>query len=240
MVWIYLAASEACQLPSQNGLAQSPIAKSIPIVKESYYPEWPMENWQKHQYGMILRLCLDIPLEKKKLILSMEDSHARTLALLALEKAWKASEVASRMNCCDWLKKLNPSLFSLKTFPILFHWGQKNSLKNFTRWGWTQDGVAYLPIIVVPLIKEIDGLFYPTLTASQAGKPIRKPSPSRLLKKHGYDLQDYLGEICPNLIGKKINPHFMEWMMGFPLYWTELKPWATAWFRIKQKKHLKY
>jgi hypothetical protein len=64
----------------------------------------------------------------------------------------------------------------------------------------------------------------PTPTASQANKLIRNPSPTRLNGTHGWDIQDRIGLIIPNLIGKKINPQFLEWMMGYPISWTEIKP----------------
>lgn len=36
--------------------------------------------------------------------------------------------------------------------------------------------------------------------------------------------------------GKKLNPQFVEWMMGLPIGWTELEPWAMQWFRNARKK----
>ncbi len=31
-----------------------------------------------------------------------------------------------------------------------------------------------------------------------------------------------LGHLFPNLTGKYINPQLLEWMMGFPIRWTEV------------------
>lgn len=37
------------------------------------------------------------------------------------------------------------------------------------------------------------------------------------------------------VIGGKLNPQWVEWLMNFPLEWTGLSDWATLWFRSKQK-----
>lgn len=40
-------------------------------------------------------------------------------------------------------------------------------------------------------------------------------------------------------VGGKLNPNWVEWLMGVRPGWTELKPWGMEWFRYKPKKHLK-
>lgn len=39
-----------------------------------------------------------------------------------------------------------------------------------------------------------------------------------------------------NVIGGKLNPPWVEWLMGVPLGWTGLRLWAMEWFRCKSKK----
>jgi hypothetical protein len=38
-------------------------------------------------------------------------------------------------------------------------------------------------------------------------------------------------------VGGKIHPEFTEWMMGWPLGWTDLKPLETDKFHCVQQKH---
>jgi hypothetical protein len=78
-----------------------------------------------------------------------------------------------------------------------------------------------------------------TPTASQANKPIRKPSPSREKKKHGEDLQDSIGRLNPDLIGKKLCPRWVSCLMGYPTMWLDLEPSVMQWFQSKSKKRLK-
>lgn len=61
-----------------------------------------------------------------------------------------------------------------------------------------------------------------TPTASQNYKPIRKLSPSESKGEHGKALPGSIGEMYPETIGKRINPQFVEWMMGFPEDWTKV------------------
>jgi DNA (cytosine-5)-methyltransferase 1 len=38
-----------------------------------------------------------------------------------------------------------------------------------------------------------------------------------------------LGSLCHQITGK-LNPTWVEWLMGYPLGWTELKDLETQWF----------
>lgn len=66
-----------------------------------------------------------------------------------------------------------------------------------------------------------------TPTASQASKPIRAPSPSRANGEHGEDLQDSIGRLNPESIGKRLSVQFVELLMGYPDKWTDLNPLET-------------
>jgi len=60
----------------------------------------------------------------------------------------------------------------------------------------------------------------PTPTCSL--NAIRKPSPSENPGgcRRGRNLDGEIGARAPSLIGKRIHPKFVEWMMGFPEEWT--------------------
>lgn len=68
---------------------------------------------------------------------------------------------------------------------------------------------------------------YPTPTASQGHKKIRKFAPSEAKGTHGKVLVGVIGEQSPALIGGYLNPEFCEWLMGFPIGWTELEDLET-------------
>lgn len=66
-----------------------------------------------------------------------------------------------------------------------------------------------------------------TPIASQAGKPIRAPSPSTINKTHGENIQDSIGRLNPEMIGKKLCPRWISVLMGYPTMWTDLRHLET-------------
>lgn len=78
-----------------------------------------------------------------------------------------------------------------------------------------------------------------TPTTSQANKPIRHPSPSRDSKQHGDDLQDSIGRLNPESIGKRLCPRWVSVLMGYPTTWTDLDPSVMQWYQSKQEKRSK-
>ena len=219
-MWLYLNLSNL-----------SHIVKSTHTVKASSCKECRRGICPKHQFGMIYEHYP--PSEKEswkspQMVLISSTAASRNCAKISqlqeLEKAWKESEADYFLRSCDLSEKYVQNLFFSKTSQPLELGDLIPSSKNLPMHGMIVDGRCYQHRISERYIKERDGFFLPTLTASQASKPIRSPSPSRLKKNHGYDLQDKIGELHPKLIGMRINPQFLEWMMGFDLEWTELKP----------------
>jgi hypothetical protein len=45
------------------------------------------------------------------------------------------------------------------------------------------------------------------------------------------------GEQLPNAAGGQLNPMWVEWLMGWPLGWTDLKPLETDKFRSAPQQH---
>lgn len=90
-----------------------------------------------------------------------------------------------------------------------------------------------------PCLETMVKLRYATPTASQASKPIREPSPSRQKGEHGEDLQDSIGRLNPESIGKKLCPRWVSVLMGYPTTHTDLEPWAMQWFQFKLEKRSK-
>lgn len=72
-----------------------------------------------------------------------------------------------------------------------------------------------------------------TPTASQASKPILAPCPSCVQGKHGETLQQSMGRLYPKIIGKRLCSRWTSLLMGYPTKWTDLEPWAIAWFHNK-------
>lgn len=79
---------------------------------------------------------------------------------------------------------------------------------------------------------------FPTPRASDGSKGQRSPEAAARYAagpngKNGVDLPTAIG-------GGQLNPKWIEWLMGFPLGWTELDAWATQWYRFKRASLLKH
>ncbi len=87
--------------------------------------------------------------------------------------------------------------------------------------GTMRNGAVFLPSPWDRLTFGRGATLWPTVTASQAVKPIRLPCSSEL-RGHGRALIATIGMIAPELCGSYLTPTFAEWLMGFPPGWTDL------------------
>ncbi|MCI8210716.1 hypothetical protein AUC61_14350 [Pseudomonas sp. S25] len=78
---------------------------------------------------------------------------------------------------------------------------------------------------------------WPTPVASMA----KGSSPAALTRKSGADRSnDRLDHAVMASDGGQLNPQWVEWLMGWPIGWTELKPLAMDKFREWQLQHSPY
>lgn len=86
----------------------------------------------------------------------------------------------------------------------------KGTIKNVTRGAHASPGGTPLAVAVTQ---------FPTPASRDYRSPNTKPYSERGGGKKGEQL--------PNAIGGQLNPTWVEWLMGFPLGWTDLKDSAT-------------
>jgi hypothetical protein len=63
---------------------------------------------------------------------------------------------------------------------------------------------------------------FSTPAASQASKPVNRHTPSARAGKHGSTLEQDIGERDPTLIGMRLNPAWVNRLMGYPDGWLSL------------------
>lgn len=228
MAWIYLAASEESLLPFNPGCDLSPTVKTTDMRSLSFCPECATVLFHELQSGTMCERCLG-EWSQGQLILSTAGSPARTSALQDVERAWKESEVFWFSRCSDLLTKFSQPLFSWRM-------SQRSALqariwlrKNWPAGGMTVDGKLYQlkKSELRTFVK--DGSYLPTPTANSYGTNkgggagrvgMERPSLQTMAKDRGGVL----------------DPIFVEWVMGYPSGWTELKGLVIAWFRPKRGK----
>lgn len=263
MAWIYLAVTEDFHLPWHHGCDLSPTVKQTDTVNPNFFLAWSIGFCPMPPSGTTCELCKDGNFQER-LKLSMAGFPVRISVLLEMEKAWQASEAAFLAKSSDWPKKQNPNSYSLKTSLQSEHADFRRLSENWPASGMTLDGVLYPLLKLVLPIGENDGSYWPTPTVhgnhqnkivggthlkglatvvaerqkwptptvrDSADKPLpdRKKTPKGAGKITGGQKPPLL-----SVIGGKLNPTWVEWLMGVPLGWTSLNPLMAYWL-IKMK-----
>ena len=103
-----------------------------------------------------------------------------------------------------------------------------DALQTLPRWGMTVGGELYLrPISEQITDVNVFGL-WPTPNAWD-GKRGPRSAENLATKKHQISLVTAVkhSETTDHQIGGQLNPTWVEWLMGWPLEWTDLKPLET-------------
>ncbi len=221
-------------MQSKNGCGHVFIASWIPTVKACYCPECKMEILIELQYGTTSKPCQERSGELSILFsaASHNDDRARTLALQEMEKAWQESEADYFSRSCAWPKKSSPHIYFLKTFLPSQAEADFKSLEKLPKWGMTVDGALY-PLQALERYTNAKGSScWPTPQArAQTDTPSERKRHTPCLETE-VKLQEVAGS-------GKLNPHWVEWLMGYQIGWTSLKPSVMQWYLNRRKKRSK-
>jgi hypothetical protein len=136
-----------------------------------------------------------------------------------------------------WLAKFDQDSYSWKTAQCSFLEDSIGCLATLPRSGMTRDGLLWDAPNLEQNTKEIASGLWGTPTTSQDFKPVRKLAPSEANGTHGTILVGSIGKEHPHLIGQYLKPSVTEWLMGWPLGWTDLKPLEMDKFHYAQQPH---
>ena len=78
-------------------------------------------------------------------------------------------------------------------------------------------------------------LFWPTPKANKVHPMITDQNRQKLSSRNKANLEEVIAGKCGNATGQ-LNPAWVEWLMGYPMGWTDLKDWATP---SSRKSHTK-
>ena len=185
----------------------------------------------------------------------LEGFRARTSAQQEKAQGLTESEAECGERWRGWLAKYDPDLCSWKTAQCLLFGEEPESLQTLPRSGITRDGMLWERPTLVPRISETESGSWPTLTVcgNYNRKGLSKTSGDGLataVKKWPTPTVHNAKEInapsernrnTPTLaaqVGGTLNPTWVEWLIGWPLGWTDLKPLATDKFQQWQQQHL--
>jgi hypothetical protein len=235
MGWIYLAELEETPSDCPTTSKLSLIVKQTDTLKLSYYHAWATGVSHSHQYGMISAHSPALQ-RTYQLILLSGGSPARILALQERVRDWAGSVVVFFTKSCAWPKSSSPLSYTLRT-SLPFEpedWTQLS--KNLPKSGMTVAGRCYpLEKLGLP-IKENGGLCWPTPTSKMTNRSREAWEKHRARpgnKSGGMDLSVAVQSVPDD--GGRLNPQWVEWVMGFPNDWTVLSDWVTLWYQNKPR-----
>jgi hypothetical protein len=164
------------------------------------------------------------------LTLYLADFRAKTSALQEKVPESTAPDQACGPTWRGWLAKYDPDSYSWKTAQCSLIEDSGECLETFPRSGMTRDGLLWeLPMLEQTTRGIESGLSekWPTPNAGEAKQSsnlVRKAERRVIHAAKGVHLQESLTE----RVGGKLNPTWVEWLMGWPLGWTDLKPLVTV------------
>lgn len=118
------------------------------------------------------------------------------------------------------LAHYDPDTQSWKTYGDTSLWEEQSSLETLPKSGMTQSGVLFPQPDWVRPIDATGLLSWPTPRAVQAEARNHTVYVRSMDKPQ--NLENKLATVDPSTIGGKLNPTWVEWLMGFPLGWTDL------------------
>jgi len=173
-------------------------------------------------------------------ILLPEDFLAKTFPQQEKELASGVSEADSGQKWPGWFTKYDHDSCSWKTPQCSLLEGLDEFSETWPSWGMMHDGACWeLTTRVLPTNESEFG-FWPTPDANMGKrgtqadwKPIRPSGqPAQYpINQFLRDKYHKLGKPCPKL---------MEWLMGWPISWTDLKPLAMDRFQRWLRLHGQY
>jgi len=189
----------------------------------------------------------------------LEDSHAKTLAPLGEELESQDSEAGYGKKWRELLVRFDRNSHSLKTHHCLFPEDLELSSVTLPKWGMMRDGeLSELITSELPTGEIEFGYSLPTPTANEGGRQRSKSSGAKIRPSLGMMARKQLwptptataNQLSPSMqkwaahqvfeeqVGGSLNPMWVEWLMGWPIGWTDLKPLGMDKFHSWLQAHL--
>lgn len=179
-----------------------------------------------------------------------EDSHAKTSAISEADQASMDRDLASGRKCRGSFVKYDRDLSSWKTHQFSLLGGLESFSATWPNWGTMRDGECWALDMLEPHTNAIGSGSWqrrptrsacnPILIRCDGGTEIHQsrsiPTPtasdwkgSSRPGQRRRQLTDPAMGVIP--AGEPINPSWVEWLMGWPIGWTDCEPLETAKFR---------
>jgi hypothetical protein len=144
---------------------------------------------------------------------------ANLLVLPGSEKAREMTAISGR-KLSAFSKRSDPVGLLAKMLLDTSHWASTKCLMTWQASATPRNRLIYQLAVSEQITDERGYLLLPTARANK----VQAKMSNKLAKRHKGNLEEELSKQYPDQHGKYVNPQFVEWLMGFPTGWTDLKP----------------
>jgi hypothetical protein len=211
------------------------LSSGSPTPQAYLSPDKMTEFSRLSRFGMTFK-PLTAGRGEELLTLYLEGFHAKTYQRQAKNMGLEESAAECGEKWRGWLAKYDPDSCSWKTAPCLLGEGSRQSLVTWPRWGLMRDGECWEQPTLVPRTKGTGSGLWLTPQANEDAAGTPKGKMQRML---GNDPR-IRGTTPEEWARGTLNPTWVEWLMGWPLGWTDSKPLATDKFRQWQHMHFNF
>lgn len=217
----------------------------MPTPHKFWRNDKTMESSRLSQFGLTLRLLTESHGEAV-LMSYLEDSPARTSVVPEVVTVLMERKAVYGENFQGSLARFDPDTHSLRTAQCSLIEGLTEFYATLPRWGSMRNGALYLrPMSVLPICVNEFG-FWPTPDASCGRRGWSRTIAEKVKsgdkeRKSGAKIGSSLSwepRLLPDYsLGMRLNPDWLEWLMGWPIAHTALLPLAMDKFQEWQQQH---
>lgn len=226
MSWHYSRALVAeYSAESCSGGEPSAPLNGTPTPAAYYWPDKTTGHSRLSRFGMTSE-PLTADRGEALLMLFLADSRARTSAQQEAGPDLTESEVDSGAKWQGSFTKYDPATRSWKTRQFSLLGGLVEFSETWPRWGLMRNGECWERPTLAPRTAANESGLWPTPTARdwRSGKASKAT-----MDRNSRPLSEQ--------IGGQLNPNWVEWLMGWPPGWTDLKPLEMDKCRNARLKH---
>jgi hypothetical protein len=219
-----------------SDIPQSVLSNLNLTAEKSYSKDNETESCPSSQSGMMSAPSTE-NLGEEKSMSSQGVFPVKTSQAQEEEPGSQANEADYGQKWPESLAKFDPNTFSWRTHQCLLFEDLTECLAIFPRWGMMHDGELWEQLTQVRRTDEIVSGLWPTPNAQD-----HKAGMSQAKNRK----QSSLPRTVSAIVGKTqsecggLNPDWVEWLMGWPIGWTDLKPLEMDKFHLWLQQHGEY
>ena len=207
-------------------------SNSTPTPQAFLWRDKTTAAWRRFPSGMT---CEPLTADRGEELLTSFRAAFRAKTSAPQERAPEstASEAGCGRKWHGSLARYDRGSQSWKTPQCLLFEGSAECLETWPKWGTTRDGVAYrqqTPSLLLEIRQRITA-------ASESGSRLPTPTASDWKGPNYSQSGSASSRGLATTAGGKLNPQWVEWLMGWPIGWTDSNVLETDKFQQWQNLH---